>query len=406
MKKEKNNFARRIFFILIFILIFFSIAFFFLGLFLQESIILKYSPDNLLYPSTIQKIKIFRILLFASDIIFLFAALFMELKRNSVEKFAERKRNLLTNLIILFAVVFIFIILAEITLRVIYYEHTTRNGASPGSVAFNKKYFHLNLDGMRDKEFKLQKPNGIKRIIGLGDSFTAGWGIKNASNLYLKKLENFLNRNEDKFEILNFGVGGYDTNDEIMTLREKAVNYKPDIVIIGYMLNDFMNIDPKIEMNPSYRLSLPIFGFWLRSSSYLYYFLESNLNNILAKTKQEESYEEYIKKVLSSEINKEHNKEYFEAIKQMSLENNFTVIILIFPIFQDFENYQFKGLHDFINKTASEQGFYTIDLWDYYQEYDDNLLIVNKDDGHPNELAHELAAKAIYEFMKMNRIGL
>ena len=38
--------------------------------------------------------------------------------------------------------------------------------------------------------------------------------------------------------MLNFGVPGYNTVQEVALLRYKALKWKPRIIILGYILND------------------------------------------------------------------------------------------------------------------------------------------------------------------------
>ena len=40
-------------------------------------------------------------------------------------------------------------------------------------------------------------------------------------------------------EIINTAVPGYNTVMEIETMKENGLRYKPDIVIVGYIVNDF-----------------------------------------------------------------------------------------------------------------------------------------------------------------------
>lgn len=93
--------------------------------------------------------------------------------------------------------------------------------------------FQTNSRGLRDKEYKLNKPDGDKRIVVLGDSFTWGYGV-NDNEIYTERLESIL----PNTEVINLGVTAYQVRHEIAYFKHEGIKYHPDIVIIGFCLND------------------------------------------------------------------------------------------------------------------------------------------------------------------------
>src|SRR5580658_425565 len=75
----------------------------------------------------------------------------------------------------------------------------------------------INSHGLRDREYSLQKPPGVYRIVMSGDSTTLGWGVPEDQTV-AKILERRLNRTcasaQPCFEALNAGVGNYGTVQE------------------------------------------------------------------------------------------------------------------------------------------------------------------------------------------------
>jgi lysophospholipase L1-like esterase len=111
---------------------------------------------------------------------------------------------------------------------------------SKGTGNLDNSYF--NFEGLRDREHGLVKASGTRRIICIGDSTTAGNGVKNNDDRFTYLLEKRLNNNSNNpvhYEIFNMGVTGYQTVQEVETLRTKGLKYQPDLVLLTVCLNDF-----------------------------------------------------------------------------------------------------------------------------------------------------------------------
>jgi lysophospholipase L1-like esterase len=110
---------------------------------------------------------------------------------------------------------------------------------------FEVRGIHINSFGMRDKERTLEKKEGVLRIAVLGDSMTEGSEVKN-DETYSSQLEQILG---EKVEVLNFGVSGFGTAHEYATYVHKVRQFKPDIVIVGFLAaNDMRNNSKELEM--------------------------------------------------------------------------------------------------------------------------------------------------------------
>jgi lysophospholipase L1-like esterase len=88
----------------------------------------------------------------------------------------------------------------------------------------------INSKGLRDKEREYKKPAGIKRVIVLGDSFTWGWGVEEKD----KFTEILNNKLPSNYEVINMGVSGYGTDQELLTLEREGLKYNPDLVIVAF----------------------------------------------------------------------------------------------------------------------------------------------------------------------------
>jgi hypothetical protein len=90
-----------------------------------------------------------------------------------------------------------------------------------------------NAFGFRDREYAVAKPAGTLRILGAGDSFT--FGSTFPRGVYLEVLEELLAGSglPEKVEVLNAGVPGYSTHQELGHLKKFGLRFAPDVVVLG-----------------------------------------------------------------------------------------------------------------------------------------------------------------------------
>ncbi|ODG97215.1 hypothetical protein A4S05_14825 [Nostoc sp. KVJ20] len=106
-------------------------------------------------------------------------------------------------------------------------------------------YVQHNSDGFHDQEHPQVKPENTFRIALLGDSFTEAVQVPQAQGIAAvieRELKNCPTFAGGDVEVMNFGVNGYGTDQELLTLREKVWNYSPDLVLLNfYTGNDVIN---------------------------------------------------------------------------------------------------------------------------------------------------------------------
>ncbi len=100
-----------------------------------------------------------------------------------------------------------------------------------------ESYVRINSDGQRDREHSKTKPPDTVRIAVLGDSFAEAMHVPMEQtfwSLLERKLEECKAFPGKHVEVMNFGVSGYGTTQELMTLRQKVWDYSPDIVTLTF----------------------------------------------------------------------------------------------------------------------------------------------------------------------------
>jgi lysophospholipase L1-like esterase len=97
----------------------------------------------------------------------------------------------------------------------------------------------INSRGFRDREFLQEKPASVFRILCLGDSWTFGANV-DQEHTYPQQLEKMLAYEfpSSRVEVINLGVLGYSSFQGLELLKTTAVGLDPDLVIIGFTMND------------------------------------------------------------------------------------------------------------------------------------------------------------------------
>ncbi len=100
-----------------------------------------------------------------------------------------------------------------------------------------KHKFNTNSQGFRGKrEYSLEKPPNTNRIVVLGDSVTLGHGVEDEET-FSAVLEKRLSQIKPT-EVINMGVSGFGTAEELIQLRNVGLKYNPDLAILAYFPND------------------------------------------------------------------------------------------------------------------------------------------------------------------------
>jgi len=151
-----------------------------------------------------------------------------------------------------------------------------------------------NSRGIRaDREINYTKPTGKKRILALGDSFTMGFGV-DLEDLYLTKLEERLNKKGYNVEVINFGIGGFSTAEELIYLQSEGFKYNYDLLILAFSQNDLRDnklsdlysvTDNKlIRKNEKYLPGIKLRNFLYSFGIYRYLAENSQLLNLIRES--------------------------------------------------------------------------------------------------------------------------
>jgi len=120
-----------------------------------------------------------------------------------------------------------------------------RPGASGLVSTETTQRVRINSQGYRDAEHSYEKPANTYRIAVLGNSWTEALQVP-VDKTYTSVLQQTLNQENctagKRVEVLNFGVAGYSTAQELLLLQQTVWNYHPDLVLLAlYPARDIAN---------------------------------------------------------------------------------------------------------------------------------------------------------------------
>jgi hypothetical protein len=149
--------------------------------------------------------------------------------------------------------------------------------------------FVTNSRGFRNtKDFDYERTPGIPRVLTLGDSHTQGYEVRQEFT-YSAVLERTLAKHAGDAEVINTGVSGFSTAEELVLLENEGLKYHPDAVVVGFFANDFEDnlkaglfeldaenrlVEQRFEHIPGVRVQNVIYSLppvrWLGENSYFY----------------------------------------------------------------------------------------------------------------------------------------
>ncbi len=103
-----------------------------------------------------------------------------------------------------------------------------------------KVKLHTNSKGIRsDREKPYEKPQAIKRIVLLGDSFGMGYEV-DYKDMFSTRLEYYL---KDQYgihaEVVNLSTSGHGNAEELLVLQNEGLKYHPDLVLLAWHTTDY-----------------------------------------------------------------------------------------------------------------------------------------------------------------------
>jgi lysophospholipase L1-like esterase len=254
----------------------------------------------------------------------------------------------------------------------------------------------VNSLGFRGPEVSVEKPEGTIRIALLGDSVAFGWTVSDEGT-HSARIERMLNERvgpgDARYEVLNFGVGGYSTRDEVAMLAAKALPLDPDLVVIDYVPND-PESEPVQPLHQVFHETL----WWERWNLLrLLSFGRRQLGVTLLGDGNEYRYlasprARHWPTVLAA----------FDQARDLCAPRGIEVVVVLFPTYTlrvDWSDYADKDLQEQVIEAAHARGFRALDLVPVYAQSGYSMDEIAADDIHPGDLGLEIAARAVADLI-------
>jgi lysophospholipase L1-like esterase len=298
---------------------------------------------------------------------------------------------------LLLASLVVALLLAEVGIRLV----------GPGAAASGYAPIHtgrrdrqpINALGYRDADRAQPRPEGVRRVVCLGDSFTWGVGVL-FDDAWPQRIERSLSRTRgERWEAVNLAEPGMNAVQYASRLESEGWGYGPDVVVVGWVMNDSEDEDAAEARRASD---------WAeeqqRERSPTEVFLDRSALVRLVRTRVAATIENrrriagYRSMYANDDKGWTAARRALSAMGGMCRAHGVPLVVVIFPLFANplDSRYPFAELHAKVAQAAGDAGAKVVDLLPRYASVDWRLLVVDgTNDEHPNEIAHRIAAQAI-----------
>ncbi len=290
------------------------------------------------------------------------------------------------------------LVVAEVSVRLL----TLRAGKGAGYAPVRtdrRERRPINARGYRDLERAIPRPPGVRRVVCLGDSFT--WGVRVLfDDAWPQRLERLLARDRGEvWEAVNLGEPGLNSVQEAARLASQGFAYEPDVVVVGYVLNDSEDENAaearRAQAWIEERASPPPAVRTFFDHSVLVRTVRTRVSATLENRRRVADFRAMYAEDYAGWI---AGRRALRTMGGLCRERGVPLVVAIFPLLGNplDDRYPFEDVHAQVAQVAGEAGAKVVDLLPYYRGLDWRFLVVDgADDEHPNEVAYRIASQAI-----------
>lgn len=260
--------------------------------------------------------------------------------------------------------------------------------------------FETNSSGFRTGEFSVRFSDQETVVIVLGDSYAFGYGVPHEetfpSVLQQDLRKQYPHRN---VRVINLGIPGYNTAQELATLREIGLNLRPELVLLAYHLNDLERLSESTKKD-----------FWnLKGIAdcakehihLLRYFLPRVASlarslHIGIRTTATAEVQAYISEGPAWKQNQDTLREMFALCAEM----HWRLGVIVLPYIVELtDEHPCIGAYQVVVNFCKSQDVPVVNAFHYFRGLKARKLWINAFDGHPSAEGNLLIAKAAFDLI-------
>jgi lysophospholipase L1-like esterase len=322
-------------------------------------------------------------------LLFLMAELAVVFKRSVIG--GDKKEWVKNSLTALFTVLFLFL---GLECCFMYIRRSNAFGDTLASRLWFDTYWKpINSYGFRDAEPARDTASGI---FFLGDSFTAGHGIKNTGDRFSDIVRAKMQANGVPTTVINLGRQGADTRDEYQTMTGfiASTGKRPSSIVLQYFGNDIEEVakqcgmrytlfQPYGDLHPAARYVIKR-SFFL---NYLYWMVPGRGYS---------SYFDFLEKSYANDSIFNRHKQDLEKFIGYSRENHIPLLVVVFPFMQD-PGLSKRVYADKLERWFDQNGVAYIDVAALTGGMPVRQRVVNGNDAHASVAVNRLVGNAVYD---------
>jgi lysophospholipase L1-like esterase len=279
--------------------------------------------------------------------------------------------------------------------------------------------YAVNAKGLRGPEVPYERTDAsAKRILYLGDSVTAGFGLP-FEQAYPYGVQRRLEQAGVRVETVDAGVDGYSPWQYDLYLRREGFRYQPDLVVIGFVLNDVTEKFGLVRFGGSgcgvqLEMSYYTFDGWLKQYSASYRTLDALRLRLRrrgdaradAAHQEKMGVQALVSKPESQRVRHAWDVTFheMESLTEFCRTNSLPVAIVVFPYAFQFENPGASaGPQAAVARFAEARGIPCLDLFPLMEAYRELNKLPTKalflDNVHPSAYGSDLISGLISDFL-------
>ena len=309
------------------------------------------------------------------------------------------RRGCATNAAVAAGAVLVAMILLELLLRLLNFTGTDWLSNGPGNRAFMKNVGRNGI-GLRDRDYSQNPSQGVHRIILLGDSFAFGTGVADDNAIFPARLEEILNKQGHRVEILNIAQAGANTWKEMYLYRMHRDSFRgAKLVLLCAFANDVETPESRGILGDVVEPALSWPPPKWREYSYLLHFLDLRLRILQERQGRRRSYSDYIHDLYKDKKTKSVHVTAMTSLNDMVQADGAELLVASLPIMGPDRQDVFPEATAHFQLQAQRLNAPFIDLAPALAKHDPATLTLNKYDSHFNARGHNAVAKALAPFI-------